>query len=70
MLEVVVPRVEILGPTQIFVNTGKTLSVVNLRYDMISGGEVTIECVTDNVISRPEYVLWTFNGKVSPSVCG
>ena len=31
---------------------------------VLVGGEVTIECVTDNVISRPEYVLWTFNGKV------
>ena len=41
------------------------ISDLNLLSMMVSpGGEVTIECLTDNVISRPEYVLWTFNGKV------
>ena len=41
----------------------KTLINIISLYSLI-GGEAIIECVTSNVISRPEYVLWTFNGKV------
>ena len=49
-LEVVVPEVKIKGPEDMFVT---------------AGSDVIIECVTDNVITKPEFVTWIFNGKVS-----
>ena len=49
-LEVVVPEVKIKGPEDMFVT---------------AGSDVVIECVTENVISKPGFVTWVFNGKVS-----
>ena len=48
-LEVIVPEVLIKGPEDIFVT---------------AGSDLVIECVTKNVISKPEFVTWIFNGKV------
>ena len=48
-LEVVVPEVNIKGPEDMFVT---------------AGSDLVIECVTKNVISKPEFVTWIFNGKV------
>ena len=48
-LEVVVPTVRILGPIDKFVAAGK---------------DFVIECLTQNVISKPTFVTWVFNGKV------
>ena len=49
-LEVVVPEVNIKGPEDMFVT---------------AGSDLVIECVTKNVISKPEFVTWKFNEKVS-----
>lgn len=48
-LEVVVPEVKIKGPEDMFVTAGSDLA---------------IECVTNNVITKPEFVTWIFNGKM------
>ena len=48
-LEVVVPEVHIKGPQDMFVKAGSNLG---------------IECVTENVITKPQFVTWIFNGKV------
>jgi hypothetical protein len=48
-LEVVVPEVKIKGPDDMFVTAGSDLA---------------IECVTKNVITKPEFVTWIFNRKV------
>ena len=49
-LEVVVPEVEIKGQEDMFVTAGSDLA---------------IECVTRNVITKPKFVTWIFNGKVN-----
>ena len=54
-LEVVVPEVKIKGPEDMFVT---------------AGSDVVIECVTENVISKPGLVTWVFNGKVSFFILG
>ena len=48
-LEVVVPEVNIQGPEDMYVT---------------AGSDLVMECVTKNVISKPEFVTWGFNGKV------
>ena len=48
-LEVVVPEVHIKGPEDMFARAGSDLA---------------IECVTRNVITKPQFVTWIFNGKV------
>ena len=48
-LEVVVPKVFIRGPEDMFVTAGSDLA---------------LECAIRNVITKPEYVTWIFNGKV------
>ena len=48
-LEVVVPEVKIKGSEDMFVT---------------AGSDLVIECVTRNVIRKPEFVTWIFNGKV------
>ena len=48
-LQVVVPEVNIQGPEDMFVT---------------AGSDLVMECVTKNVISKPEFVTWIFNGKV------
>ena len=41
---------EIAGPAEMFVT---------------AGSDATIECVTHNIIQAPDFVLWSFNQKVS-----
>ena len=48
-LEVVVPGVKIIGPKERFIT---------------AGSDHTIECVAENVIEKPEFFTWIFNGKV------
>ena len=52
-LRVLVPRVEITGPPDKFVT---------------AGSDVSIECVTSNIINKPSFVTWIFNGKVNREV--
>ena len=47
--QVVVPKVSIVGPKEIFVDVGS---------------QTAVECVMENIITVPEFVLWSFNGKV------
>ena len=47
--QVVVPKVSIIGPKEIFVDVGS---------------KAVVECAMGNIISVPEFVLWSFNGKV------
>ena len=47
--QVVVPKVSIVGPKEIFVDVGS---------------QAAVECVMENIITVPEFVLWSFNGKV------
>ena len=49
IFQVVVPKVSIIGPKEIFVDVGS---------------QAVVECVMENVINVPEFVLWSFNGKV------
>ena len=48
-LEVVVPEVKIIGPKERFIT---------------AGSDHAIECVAQNVIEKPEFFTWIFNGKV------
>ena len=47
--QVVVPKVSIVGPKEIFVDVGS---------------QTAVECAMENIITVPEFVLWSFNGKV------
>ena len=47
--QVVVPKVSIVGPKEIFVDVGS---------------KAVVECAMENIITVPEFVLWSFNGKV------
>ena len=47
--QVVVPKVSIVGPKEIFVDVGS---------------QAVVECAMENIITAPEFVLWSFNGKV------
>ena len=47
--QVVVPKVSIIGPKEIFVDVGS---------------QAAVECAMENIITVPEFVLWSFNGKV------
>ena len=47
--QVVVPKVSIVGPKEIFVDVGS---------------QAAVECAMENIITVPEFVLWSFNGKV------
>ena len=43
------PKVSIVGPKEIFVDVGS---------------QAAVECAMENIITVPEFVLWSFNGKV------
>ena len=43
------PKVSIVGPKEIFVDVGS---------------QAVVECAMENIITAPEFVLWSFNGKV------
>ena len=43
------PRVSIPGPAEMFVDVGS---------------EASVECRMENLVTRPEFVLWSFNNKV------
>ena len=46
------PKVWIAGPSEMFVD---------------EGSQAVVECVMENILSVPEFVIWSFNGKVISS---
>ena len=53
--QVIVPKVWIAGPSEMYVD---------------EGSQAVVECVMENILSVPEFVIWSFNGKVVSSHLG